>query len=297
MRTWCWSGPRRTPPCRAPRQPTRLLRHAPASPPCHPRRRPGTHVLRRSPAPGASAVRSHDPRPAHILPLSARDPAALDTLVSAWTARLAEPDADYAALCHTAGAGRARFAHRLAVVAPDAASAPRRAGHRARPPPPANRGWPSCAPARVRPMPAWRPGWPRPPRCSAAVLQRCDAVMGLDRPLASAVHATPRRWRGPTMRSRRCMRCRLASARCGASWGIEPVAVLGHSVGEYAAAHLAGVLTLEDGARLIATRGRLMQALPAGGAMAALLGPEAAARAVAGAARRSRSRGSTARRR
>ena len=74
----------------------------------------------------------------------------------------------------------------------------------------------------------------------------------------------------------------MGLARLWQSWGIEPDVVLGHSVGQYAAACVAGVLSLEDGARLIAERGRLFGSLPEGGRMVAVFTDPSHVEAIAG---------------
>lgn len=118
-------------------------------------------------------------------------------------------------------------------------------------------------------------------------LDRCAQLLApqLAKPLLSVIYPEPGEERATPLHQTAYSQPALfafeyALAQLWLSWGIVPAAVMGHSVGEYVAACIAGVMSLEDGLRLIAERGRLMQSLPATGMMAAVLASEERVREV-----------------
>ncbi|ORV98563.1 type I polyketide synthase [Mycobacterium kyorinense] len=221
-----------------------------------------------------------------VLPLSARSPEALVALAQRYGSWLdSHPDVDVADVCLTAGVGRSHFEHRAALVV-DSVRAARDgladlAENRLRPG--VLRG--ECA---DRPTTAWlftgqgsqHPGMARElfaaePVFAETVTRCADAVDGiLPRPLLEVLFAADRdvaeTLRHTSFAQPALFAVEMGLARLWQSWGVEPDVVLGHSVGQYAAACVAGVFSLEDGARLMAERGRLFGSLPEGGRMVAV---------------------------
>ncbi|MGW5790541.1 SDR family NAD(P)-dependent oxidoreductase [Saccharopolyspora sp. NPDC003752] len=98
-----------------------------------------------------------------------------------------------------------------------------------------------------------------------------DPLLGLDRPLTDIVfHGQPDEVEQTLIAQPALFALQVALFRLLDHHGIRPDYLIGHSIGELTAAHLAGILTLPDAARLLATRARLMQSLPAHGVMASI---------------------------
>ncbi|HEX8052741.1 MAG TPA: SDR family NAD(P)-dependent oxidoreductase [Thermoleophilaceae bacterium] len=240
-------------------------------------------------APAPLPARNRGERPRQVLTLSARSSDALGELAGRYSRACSEmPEESFLDACYTAQLGRAHFEHRAAIVAANGAEACKRldalasgeagataAGH-------VHNG--------VRPMVgflftgqgaqylemgrALRESEPTFRRALTDCAEMMDAY--LDHDVLDVIDGKApdcllddTRYTQPAL-----FVVEWALAELWRSWGIQPDAVLGHSVGEYVAACVSGAMDLEDGVMLIAERARLMSDLPAGGGMASVLASE-----------------------
>ncbi len=267
------------------------------------------HVVVGEPPPPPPRPAPEVDRPLHVLALSAPTDAALDDLVARYDAYLGahgaaaheigddgrvayvtRETANVADVCFTANGSRAHGAHRAVAVGRTLAELREQLAARPRPASDATHApqAPGTRDTRVaflftgqgaqyvemgkqlyQTLPSFR-----------QTLDACAAVLDatLARPLLEVMFGDP--GDGPSLLDETgfaqpaLFALEIALAKLWQGLGVEPSVLLGHSVGEYAAACLAGTMSLEDGLRLIAERGRLMQSLPKLGTMMACAADE-----------------------
>ncbi|MGV1008335.1 MAG: type I polyketide synthase [Dermatophilaceae bacterium] len=258
-----------------------------------------THVLiEQAPPVPETAETGRGSRPVVVLPLSARTEPALLKLARRYrdAARGLAPQA-LADFCASAATGRAPLGYRLAVSATTSTDLVRSLGDvvRGDPVAGASSGRVTAGAATDVVFAFTGQG---PQRIGMAmslydieptvrqVLTDCDRMLRphLPRPLLEVLSAPgdaavldDMRYAQPAL-----FAVELALASMWESWGVRPAAVIGHSLGEYAAACFAGVMSTEDGLALVARRGALLQELATTGSMAAIFAPADAVHEVLG---------------
>ena len=239
-------------------------------------------VVEEAPAPAPA-----DPSRAHqVLVLSARSAAAVDAAARRLADHLRnEPATPLPDAAFTLQEGRAIFRHRRAIVCRDADDAIRQldaaaegatASHEFTGEPPRvafmfpGQGAQYAGMARglYESEPVFRRAFDE---CAAVLRPGLDLVQAITATDgAAAVTAT-------AIAQPALFAVEYSLAQVWRAWGVEPEALIGHSVGEYVAACLAGVFAMPDALRLVAERGRLMQGMPAGAMTAVPLAPGAMA--------------------
>jgi acyl transferase domain-containing protein/acyl carrier protein len=238
------------------------------------------HILIEEAPPESAAAGANLPPEPLVMGVSARDPGALRELARRYDAVLGERNPVDVAF--TANTGRARFEHRIAALGSSAEELRRALGAFVEGRPdegllsgPAVESAPEVAflftgqgsqyagmgTHLLRSEPIFRDAINR---CAGFLKEEVQIPEIFSSPALDETRLTQ-----PAL-----FALEYALAQLWISWGVKPSAVLGHSVGEYAAAVIAGVMSLEDGARLIARRARLMAALPSGGAMGSIAASE-----------------------
>ncbi|MUG91819.1 SDR family NAD(P)-dependent oxidoreductase [Scytonema sp. UIC 10036] len=241
-------------------------------------------------------------RTSHILALSAKTQKALEELVNSYSNHLKNyPELALEDICHTANTGRAHFNYRLALMTSDKAELATKLSNLTACKEvtglfsgqiPNSTSLPKIAflftgqgsqyvnmgLELYQTQPTFR-----------KTLEQCNEILRplLDKPLLEVLYPQETAQGENTSLLDRTaytqsalFAVEYALAQLWQSWGIKPDVVMGHSVGEYVAAAVAGVFSLEEGLKLIATRGRLMQQLPSGGEMVSVLASEAQVRSA-----------------
>ena len=220
-------------------------------------------------------------RSAHLLVLSGKTETALTDQIKQYSAYCtANPRTNLADMCYTASTGRTHYAYRVAIVAQNLSGLTGKLQHTTS----------DKAAKSVNIMSQiaflftgqgsqyWGMGrelFETQP-LFRSILQQCDQILTAraEIPLLDLLYSEQEQTTDQLSQTKytqpALFAIEYALAKLWQSWGVTPKALIGHSVGEYVAACIAGVFSLEEGLILTAARGRLMQALPANGTMVAV---------------------------